>query len=102
MAPRPSWKGHLRLSLVSCPVRLYPATSGASRVSFNLLHKDTLNRINMRPYDPELGEVERADLVRGYEYEKGHYVVMDPEDFDVTRIMGELVELIEAGTSRAA
>ena len=65
MAPRPSWKGHLRLSLVSCPVRLYPATSGASRVSFHLLHKDTLNRINMRAHDPELGELERADLVLG-------------------------------------
>jgi DNA end-binding protein Ku len=95
MAPRPSWKGHLRLSLVSCPVRLYPATSGASRVSFNLLHKDTLNRINMRPYDPELGEVERADLVRGYEYEKGHYVVMDPEDFDRVQIESTKTIVVE-------
>ena len=64
MAPRPSWKGHLRLSLVSCPVRLYPAVSGSSRVSFHLLHKDTHKRINMRPYEPELGEVERSDLVK--------------------------------------
>jgi DNA end-binding protein Ku len=95
MAPRPSWKGHLRLSLVSCPVRLYPATSGASRVSFNLLHKDTLNRINMRPYDPELGEVERADLVRGYEYEKGRYVVMDPEDFDRVQIESTKTIVVE-------
>ena len=86
MAPRPSWKGHLRLSLVSCPVRLYPAVSGSSRVSFHLLHKDTHKRINMRPYEPELGEVERSDLVKGYEYEKGHYVVMDPEDFDRAQI----------------
>jgi DNA end-binding protein Ku len=86
MAPRPSWKGHLRLSLVSCPVRLYPATSGASRVSFHLLHKDTHKRINMRPYEPDLGEVERSDLVKGYEYEKGHYVVMDQEDFDKAQI----------------
>jgi DNA end-binding protein Ku len=95
MAPRPSWKGHLRLSLVSCPVRLYPATSGASRVSFNLLHKDTLNRINMRPYDAELGEVERADLVRGYEYEKGRYVVMDPEDFDRVQIESTKTIVVE-------
>ena len=95
MAPRPSWKGHLRLSLVSCPVRLYPATSGASRVSFNLLHKDTLNRINMKPHDPELGEVERADLVRGYEYEKGRYVVMDPEDFDRVQIESTKTIVVE-------
>ena len=95
MAPRPSWKGHLRLSLVSCPVRLYPATSGASRVSFNLLHKDTLNRINMRAHDPELGEVERADLVRGYEYEKGRYVVMDPEDFERVQIESTKTIVVE-------
>ena len=86
MAPRPSWKGHLRLSLVSCPVRLYPAVSGANRVSFHLLHKDTHKRISMRPHDAELGEVERADLVKGYEYEKGHYAVMGPEDFDRVQI----------------
>jgi len=86
MAPRPSWKGHLRLSLVSCPVSLYPATSGASRISFHLLHKGTHKRINMRAYEPDLGAVERSDLVKGYEYEKGHYVVMDQEDFDRAQI----------------
>ena len=55
MAPRASWKGYLKLSLVSCPVRLYPATSASERISFNQLHKDTHNRINMKPVDPELG-----------------------------------------------
>ena len=63
MAPRASWKGYLRLSLVSCPVRLYPATSSTDRIAFNQLHKDTHNRINMKPVDPELGMVERSDLV---------------------------------------
>lgn len=95
MAPRPSWKGHLRLSLVSCPVRLYPAVSAASRISFNLLHKDTLKRISMRPHDPELGEVERADLVKGYEYEKGHYVVVDQEDFERAEIDSTKAIVIE-------
>ena len=72
---------------LSSPVRsVYPATSGASRVSFHLLHKDTHKRINMRPYEPDLGEVERSDLVKGYEYEKGHYVVMDQDDFDKAQI----------------
>ena len=82
MAPRSSWKGHLKLSLVSCPVRLYNATSRSERISFNMLHKDTHNRVQMKPHDPELGEVERADLVKGYEYEKDRYVILDDEDFE--------------------
>lgn len=48
-APRATWKGHLRLSLVSCPVRLYNAVTESTRLSFNLLHKDTHNRIRMQP-----------------------------------------------------
>jgi DNA end-binding protein Ku len=59
------------------------------------LHKDTLSRINMRAHDPELGEVERADLVRGYEYEKGRYVVMDPEDFDRVQIESTKTIVVE-------
>jgi len=82
MAPRASWKGHLKLSLVSCPVRVYNATSKASRITLNNLHKDTHNRIQMKPYDPELGLVERSDLVKGYEYEKSHYVIIEPEDIE--------------------
>ena len=70
MAPRPTWKGHLKLSLVSCPVRVFNAVSGREKVSFNLLHKDTHNRVQMKPHDPELGAVERGDLVKGYQYEK--------------------------------
>jgi DNA end-binding protein Ku len=86
MAPRSSWKGHLRLSLVSCPVRLFNATSRSEKVAFNLLHKDTHNRIQMKPHDPELGAVERSDLVKGYEYEKDQYVVFTDEDFDKVQI----------------
>ena len=77
MAPRASWKGYLKLSLVSCPVRLYPATSANERIRFNQLHKDTHNRINMKPVDPELGLVERSDLVKGYEYEDKQYIILD-------------------------
>lgn len=86
MAPRASWKGYLKLSLVSCPVRMYNATSSTSKVSFHLLHKDTHNRIRMRPHDPELGEVERGDLVKGYEYDKDQYVIMSDEDFERIKI----------------
>jgi DNA end-binding protein Ku len=86
MAPRASWKGYLKLSLVSCPVRLYTATSSSERIAFNLLHKDTHNRVAMKPVDPELGQVERSDLVKGYQYEKNQYVIMEEEDFEKVRI----------------
>jgi DNA end-binding protein Ku len=83
MAGRAYWKGYLKLSLVSCPVRLYSATnSAASRISFNMLHKDTLNRVQMKYHDPELGEIDRADLVKGYQFEKDRYVVVTAEELD--------------------
>ncbi len=96
MAPRASWKGYLRLSLVSCPVRLYPATSSKDRISFNQLHKDTHNRINMKPVDPELGLVERSDLVRGYEYEDKRYVIIEDSDLESVRIESNHTINIEA------
>ena len=86
MAARPTWQGHLRLSLVSCPVALYTATSRTGDVSFNMLHKTTHNRIRMIPTDPETGPVERADIVKGYEIEKDHYVVVTPEEIDSVRL----------------
>jgi DNA end-binding protein Ku len=95
MAPRTTWKGHLKLSLVSCPVRLYNAVSRSERVSFHLLHKDTHNRIQMFPHDPELGKVDRSDLVKGYEYEKDQYVVLTQEDFDKVQIDSSKAIVIE-------
>ena len=85
MAPRASWKGYLKLSLVSCPVRLYPATSASERITFNQLHKDTHNRINMKPVDPELGLVERSDLVKGYEYEDKKYIIIEDSDLEAVQ-----------------
>jgi DNA end-binding protein Ku len=83
MAGRAYWKGYLKLSLVSCPVKLYSATeSAASRVSFNMIHKDTRNRVMMKYHDPELGEVPRTDLVKGYQFEKDKYVIVTAEELD--------------------
>lgn len=96
MAPRASWKGHIRLSLVSCAVKMFPATSASERISFNQLHKDTHNRINMKPVDPELGLVERSDLVRGYEYEDKQYIIIEDEDLDAVRIESNHTLNIEA------
>jgi len=87
MAGRASWKGYLKLSLVSCPVKLYPATSSsAGKISFNMLHKDTLNRVQQKYHDPELGEIDRADLVKGYQFEKDRYVVVTSEELDEIEI----------------
>jgi DNA end-binding protein Ku len=87
MAGRASWKGYLKLSLVSCPVKLYPATSStAGKIAFNMLHKDTLNRVQQRYHDPELGEIDRADLVKGYQFEKDRYVTVSNEELDEIEI----------------
>jgi DNA end-binding protein Ku len=87
MAGRAYWKGYLKLSLVSCPVKLYSATSAsAGKISFNLLHKDTLNRVQQKYHDPELGEIDRADLVKGYQFEKDRYVTVSNEELEGVEI----------------
>jgi DNA end-binding protein Ku len=83
---RPSWQGHLRLSLVSCPVLLYPATSRGGDVHFHLINPKTHNRIRMIATDPDAGPVERSDLVKGYEVSKGEYVLLDDEDLDAVKL----------------
>ena len=86
MAARAYWKGYLKLALVSCPVKLFKAVSTSEKISFNQLHKDTLNRVNMKYHDPEIGEVERTDLVKGYQFEKDRYIVVSKEELDAIQI----------------
>lgn len=87
MAPRSSWKGHLKLSLVTAAVRLSPAITGAERISFNMLNKETGNRIKQQLIDAETGDVvERADTIKGYEISKGEYVEITPEDLEKIEI----------------
>lgn len=86
MAARPTWQGHLKLSLVTCPVALYTATSSASDVRFHLINPATHNRIRMVTTDPDTGPVERSDLVKGYEISKDEYVLFDEADFDKVRL----------------
>lgn len=85
-AGRPTWQGHLRLSLVTCPVALYTATDAGSDVRFNMLHKKTHNRIRMVPTDPDLGPIERSDIVKGFEVSKGEYVVVTQDEIDSVRL----------------
>ena len=86
MAARPTWQGHLKLSLVTCPVALYTATSSAGHISFHLINPDTNNRIRMIPTDPDTGPVERSDLVKGYEVSRDEYILMDDADFEKVRL----------------
>jgi DNA end-binding protein Ku len=81
------WRGFLRLSLVSCPITLSPATSETSRIRLNQLNKATHNRLRIRLVDEETGEeVERENIVKGYQIEKGQYVVLDEDELDAIQI----------------
>ena len=83
MAPRPNWKGFLKLSLVSCSVALYSATSTSQRIRFNIINRKTGNRIRNDIIDAETGQpVEPEDRVKGYEVEKGQYVLVKDEELD--------------------
>ncbi len=83
MAPRAYWKGYLKLSLVSCPIALFPATSGREKINFHQLNRETGNRIRYRKVDAETGDdVEAADIVKGYEVSKGDYIVLEPDELE--------------------
>jgi DNA end-binding protein Ku len=84
--PRPTWQGHLRLSLVTCPVALYRATSDAGDVHFHLINPKTNNRVRMVPTDPDKGPVERKDLVRGFELAKNRYVLLSKRELDAVKL----------------
>lgn len=86
MAARPTWKGYLKISLVNIPVRVFPATDAAATISFNQLHRECRTRIQQKRWCPTCEtEVPNTDLVKGYEFEKGQYVVLDEEDIAKVR-----------------
>lgn len=99
-APRATWKGHICISLLSIPVKMFNAVSSPSRVSFNQLHKDCHNRLKQQMVCPEHGAIERSDIVKGYEYEDGKYVVMEEADFEKVKLETndtiEITEFIDA------
>ena len=86
MAARPTWKGFLKISLVNIPVRVFPATDSAATISFNQLHGECQTRIQQKRWCPHCErEVPLSEIVKGYEFEKGRYVVMDEEDLSKVR-----------------
>lgn len=96
MAARPSWEGHLRLSLVTCPVLLWSATTEAEAVRFNLINPKTNNRIRMKTVDAGTGEeLARSDLVKGFAIAKDEYVLLDKEDFESVKLESTRIVDIE-------
>ena len=87
MAPRAYWKGYLKLSLVSCPIALFPASSEREKISFHQLNKSTGNRIKYRKVDADTGdEVEQADIIKGYEVSKGEYIELDKDELEAVAL----------------
>ncbi len=96
MAPREYWKGYLKLSLVSCPIALFPATSEREKISFHQLNKATGNRIRYKKVDADTGdEVDNADVVKGYELAKGEYIELEPDELEAVAIESKHVIDIE-------
>ena len=92
MAPRAYWKGYLKLSLVSCPIALFPATSEREKISFHQINKKTGNRIKYRKVDAESGDdVDTEDVIKGYEVGKGEYLELGPEELEAIAIESKRV-----------
>ncbi len=95
MAPRAFWTGNLRLSLVTIPVSLYPATSTERKIEFHQIHEASGKRIRYQKVAPGVGPVENDEIIKGYEYEKGKYVLLDQKEIDELKLESkQTIELV--------
>src|ERR1044071_632491 len=102
MAPRANWKGYLKLSLVSCGVALFPATTTRERVHFNIINRDTGHRVHNQVVDAETGEeVPQEDRVKGYQVGKNSYVLVEDEELDQVALESTHTIDIESFVPRA-
>jgi DNA end-binding protein Ku len=103
MAARPTWRGYLKISLVNIPVKVFPATDAGATLSFNQLHAECQTRIQQKRWCPHCErEVPNTDIVKGYEFEKGRYVVMEEEDIEKVRVESTRVINLEKFTDADA
>jgi DNA end-binding protein Ku len=103
MAARPTWKGYLKISLVNIPVKVFPATDAAATLAFNQLHAECQTRIQQKRWCPTHDrEVTKEEIVKGFEFEKGRYVVIDEEDFEKVRVESTRVINLEKFTDADA
>ncbi|RLQ88784.1 Ku protein [Notoacmeibacter ruber] len=86
MAPRPVWKGQLRLSLVSIPIELYTATKTASKISFRQIHEPSGKPVSYEKTVAGIGPIDTSDIVKGYETDDGEYVLIDPDEVDAIKL----------------
>ena len=108
MAARSSWKGFIKLSLVSVPVKAYTAHATSQEVRLNQLHEKCSNRIKYKKFCPEHGEVSQDEIVSGYEYSKGQYVVIDTDELEklrnkikkVTSTLAKMITKLNNGKDR--
>ena len=101
LGARPIWSGNIRLALVSVPVKIYPATKAGARISFHQVHKPSGKRINYQKVVAGVGPVENEDIVKGYEIDKGRYVLFEPEEIDEVKLESrrtlDLVQFTQQG-----
>src|SRR5438876_7248258 len=103
MAARPTWKGYLKISLVNIPIKVFPATDAGATLSFNQLHAECQTRIQQKRWCPTCErEVPNTDIVKGYEFEKGHYVIVADEDIEKVRVESTRVINLEQFTDETA
>jgi DNA end-binding protein Ku len=103
MPARPTWKGYLKISLVNIPIKVFPATDAGATLSFNQLHGECQTRIQQKRWCPHCQrEVPNTDIVKGYEFEKGRYVIVDDEDLEKVRVESTRVINLEQFTDDTA
>jgi len=103
MAARPTWKGYLKISLVNIPIKVFPATDAGATLGFNQLHAECQTRIQQKRWCPKCErEVPNTELVKGYEFEKGRFVVIEDEDIEKVRVDSTRVINLEKFTDDAA
>ena len=86
MAARPSWRGQIRLALVSIPVEIYPATKAGKSISFHQVHEPSGQRVRYEKVVPGIGPVDRDEILKGYEVSKGEYVLLDREEIEKVKL----------------
>src|ERR1044072_6629110 len=99
MAARPTWKGYLKISLVNIPIKVFPATDAGATLSFIQLHRECRTRIQQKSWCPKCEkEVPNTDIIKGYEFEKGRYVVVDEDDIEKVGVESTRVINLEEST----
>ena len=101
MAARPSWRGQIRLALVSIPVEIFPATKAGKSIAFHQVHEPSGQRVRYEKVVPGIGPVDRDEILKGYEVEKGEYVLLDPEEIEKVKLESrrtlELTQFVDLG-----